>query len=101
MKKTTVLLTALYATTGSSHAQDKLPIVYSNDYNISFYGLEKTTPFDTAKYGKVASALKKRFGKDFYTPTKAITDTELLTVHDAAYLKSLKDRFIEARIAEN
>lgn len=83
------------------HAQDKLPIIYSNDYNISFYGLEKTTPFDTAKYGKVANVLKKRFGKDFYIPTSAITDAELLTVHDEAYLKSLKDRFVVARIAEN
>jgi len=101
MKKLTFIFVALCIVACAIRAQDKLPIVYSNDYNISFYGLEKTTPFDTAKYGKVAAALKKRFGKDFYTPTRAITDAELLTVHDAAYLKTLRDRFIVARIAEN
>lgn len=83
------------------HGSDKLPIVYSDDYNISFYGLENTTPFDTAKYGKVAVALKKRFGKNFYEPRHVISDEALLTVHDKKYLDSLKDRFVVARIAEN
>lgn len=100
----TVLLSIMLATAvlGTSlTGSDTLPIVYSDDYNISFFGLEKTTPFDTAKYGKIDSVLKKRFGKKFYKPSKAISEEELLTVHDKSYLEALRNRFIVARIAEN
>lgn len=38
---------------------DKLPIVYSSAYNISFYGLEKVHPFDAGKWGKVFDGLKR------------------------------------------
>ena len=36
------------------------PVVYSALYNISFFGLEKLHPFDSAKFAKVAAALKKQ-----------------------------------------
>lgn len=85
----------------SSAPTNMLPIVYSPDYNIYFYGLEKFSPFDTTKYGKVADALKQKFGKEFYTPEGPISDTALATVHDQAYLDSLKSRFVVARIAED
>jgi hypothetical protein len=32
--------------------QKKLPICYSNDYNITACGLEKCHPFDSCKYGR-------------------------------------------------
>ncbi|KAJ7390876.1 Histone deacetylase 11 [Desmophyllum pertusum] len=34
------------------------PIVYSEDYNIGFMGLEKLHPFDSGKWGKVFQYLK-------------------------------------------
>ncbi|EFJ48813.1 hypothetical protein VOLCADRAFT_59975 [Volvox carteri f. nagariensis] len=38
----------------------QLPVVYHPSYNISFFGVEKLHPFDSCKYGKVMSALKKQ-----------------------------------------
>ncbi|GLI64246.1 hypothetical protein VaNZ11_007445, partial [Volvox africanus] len=38
----------------------QLPVVYHRSYNISFFGIEKLHPFDSCKYGKVVSALKKQ-----------------------------------------
>ncbi|GIL45353.1 hypothetical protein Vafri_2603 [Volvox africanus] len=38
----------------------QLPVVYHPSYNISFFGIEKLHPFDSCKYGKVVSALKKQ-----------------------------------------
>lgn len=32
--------------------ENKLPIVYSDDYNITACGLEKLHPFDSCKYRK-------------------------------------------------
>ena len=34
------------------------PIVYSDDYNIGFLGLERLHPFDSGKWGKVFHYLK-------------------------------------------
>ena len=34
------------------------PIVYSDDYNIGFLGLERLHPFDSGKWGKVFQYLK-------------------------------------------
>ena len=36
------------------------PIVYSDDYNIGFMGLERLHPFDSGKWGKVFQYLKGR-----------------------------------------
>ena len=32
--------------------QHKIPIIYSEDYNITACGLEKCHPFDSCKYGR-------------------------------------------------
>ena len=34
-------------------AQNQCPIVYSKEYNISFFGVEKVHPFDSKKWGRV------------------------------------------------
>ena len=39
-------------------ARKKWPIVYSNEYNISFAGLERMHPFDSGKWGKIFEKLK-------------------------------------------
>ncbi|XP_065311592.1 histone deacetylase 11 isoform X2 [Dermacentor albipictus] len=71
---------------------DQLPIVYSDAYNISFYGLEKVHPFDAGKWGKVFTALRRAgllTDGNFYQPHEA-TDEELLVVHTPSYISKLK-----------
>jgi histone deacetylase 11 len=82
--------------------EEKLPIVYSDKYNISFNGLEKLHPFDSKKYGRVFEMLSERIG---FTRTNvhepiAITDEELIEIHQPEYLASLKNSSTVAEIAE-
>jgi histone deacetylase 11 len=82
--------------------EEKLPIVYSDKYNISFNGLEKLHPFDSKKYGRVFEMLSERIGlssANTYQPEK-ITDEELIEIHQPQYLASLKDSSTVADIAE-
>ncbi|MCL4119508.1 UNVERIFIED_CONTAM: hypothetical protein GTU68_014412 [Idotea baltica] len=81
---------------------EKLPIVYSNDYNIGFYGIQKLHPFDTGKYAKVAKHLNKSLGiskEQFHVPY-VITDAELLKVHSQTYLESLNNKDNIAAVTE-
>lgn len=51
--------------------KESLPLVYSSNYNIDFWGLEKLHPFDSKKYLHVYEELNKKFGwteKDFIAP---------------------------------
>ena len=41
------------------------PIVYSEDYNIKFGGLEKMHPFDSGKWGRIIEFLKGNESKSF------------------------------------
>ena len=80
----------------------KVPIVFHANYDISLCGLEKLHPFDTKKYGKIAQYLRAAFNlslKNFYQPTK-ISDSDLNLVHTAAYLESLQDSAVVAKISE-
>jgi histone deacetylase 11 len=79
-----------------------VPLVFSKEYDISFFGIEKIHPFDTKKYGKIARHLADAFGllpRDFQCPQKA-TDAELLSIHTPGYLASLKKSSVVASIAE-
>jgi len=81
---------------------DKLPIVYSDNYNITLLGIQNLHPFDSEKYGKIAKFLIENLKikkEQFYAPEK-ITDKELLRVHTQGYLDSLKNSMVVARIAE-
>lgn len=81
---------------------NKLPIIYSDKYNIRFFGLEKRHPFDAAKYGKVYRYLTEELSIDeerFYRPLP-VTQKELLSVHTLEYLQSLKSARAIAQIAE-
>lgn len=82
--------------------KEKLPIVYSEEYNISFIGLENLHPFDSKKYGRVFEMLSERIGltiNGVHHPEE-ITDEELLEVHQPGYLESLKSSSTVAQIAE-
>jgi histone deacetylase 11 len=41
--------------------QNQCPIVYTNEYNISFFGIEKLHPFDSQKWGRVFQFLVGKF----------------------------------------
>lgn len=81
---------------------DQLPIVYSDAYNISFYGLEKVHPFDAGKWGKVFTALRRAgllTDGNFYEPHEA-TEEELLVVHTPSYINKLRWSAYVATVTE-
>ena len=82
----------------------RLPLVYSDSYNIGFWGVEKLHPFDSKKYAKVHAALThKATGiareAEFHAPIEA-PPRLLRLVHPAAYLSSLKSSLNVAKILE-
>lgn len=81
---------------------DRLPIVYSDNYDITLFGLQRLHAFDSEKYGKIAHYLNTRAEiskEDFYAPQK-ISNEDLLLVHSQVYLDSLRDSTVIAQIAE-
>lgn len=83
-------------------SEKKLPIVYTDQYNISFMGLENLHPFDSKKYGRVFGMLSERLAFDrcdIYQPEE-IAEEELLEIHFPDYLESLKNSSTVAQIAE-
>jgi histone deacetylase 11 len=69
----------------------KLPLVYHENYNISFFGLENFHAFDTQKYGKIYNYLITKAGisKNQFCRPEEITDEELRKVHSHSYLATL------------
>lgn len=83
-------------------SQDKWPIVYSSDYNISFGGLEGLHPFDTKKYGRVFNQLEAKGllkSDNYYTPLKP-DEAVFLRHHSQKYLDSLENSKAIARYTE-
>jgi len=97
------VLMVVFSSLSFGQQEKKIPLFYSPQYNISFWGLERIHPFDAAKYGKVVTALKKYFGLEdanFFAPKKMVTDEDLELVHTKNYLDSLKDTLNVLDIAE-
>ncbi|MFN8371837.1 MAG: histone deacetylase [Anaerolineae bacterium] len=69
-------------------------IIYSPDYDIHFWGIEKLHPFDTRKYSHAYDlayiTLGNQLQKATLTPTHPVSDDDLCLVHTRAYLESLK-----------
>lgn len=69
-------------------------IVYSPQYNISFFGIERLHPFDSRKYGRAWRELKRRFGSRLsamrLSPPRAAAEDDLLRVHSPQYLEQLR-----------
>src|SRR5262245_52905671 len=79
-----------------------VPLVYSPSYNITACGLERLHPFDSQKYRRIHDWLIRqglRRPGDFIAPRPS-TRADLLRVHTPAYLRSLRDRRVLARILE-
>ncbi len=79
-------------------------IVYSPDYDIHFYGIEKLHPFDTRKYSHAYDLAHKTLGDRLtqatITPMQPVSDDDLCLVHTHAYLESLKSTSVLVRALE-
>lgn len=67
----------------------KIPVVYSERYNFSFWGLEKLHPFDSCKFRTVLNKLVSEGWFDAGScvePVEAAEDV-LLDVHSKGYLR--------------
>ncbi len=79
-----------------------IPLVYHPKYNITAFGLERLHPFDSRKYRRIhdeliARGMRRR--RDFVRPRTA-SRRDLLTLHTPAYLHSLRNSLVLARILE-
>ena len=86
-------------------AQDfagKVPLVYNENYNIEFFGLEKLHPFDSVKYREILDILlnKKAVDRSKLIDAAPPDDALLHLAHSDDYLKSLQSSWTLARIAE-
>ncbi len=82
---------------------EDLHMVYNPGCNVSFFGLEKKHPFDSTKYEKIYTFLKKNYPElKFHKPVRPVTNGALSTVHTADYIHSLClsgfDKFRKAKI---
>ncbi len=80
----------------------KLPIVYTEDYDVGISHGEHAHPVDTKRYGKTFLYLQQELQisrHDIYEAYYA-SDEELLRVHTRSYLDLLKNSETIARIAE-
>ncbi|KAL4706700.1 hypothetical protein ACJJTC_014455 [Scirpophaga incertulas] len=81
---------------------DQWPLVYDENYNVSFLGLEKFHVFDAKKWRNIIQILKNA---DLITDNLLVKPLEaqksdLLTVHTKQYIRSLKWSMKVATIAE-
>ncbi|XP_057425588.1 histone deacetylase 2 [Lotus japonicus] len=80
----------------------KVPLIYSESYDISFLGIEKLHPFDSSKWGRICGFLVSFDVLDkkcIVEPLEASKD-DLLVVHSESYLNSLKESSNVATIIE-
>jgi histone deacetylase 11 len=96
------LLPEAGASDSAQHAPGMVPLIYSSHYNISAFGLEHLHPFDGRKFAKIEKHLVRagvRTPSDFLRPIE-LSREQLLNVHTAEYLKTLKDSTVLASIFE-
>lgn len=72
-------------------AADKLPVVYSPAYNLSFWGLEKLHPFDSQKFRRVVALLEDGgvLSERQLVPATEASHEILREVHTERYLRKL------------
>ncbi|MEM7375618.1 MAG: histone deacetylase [Bacteroidota bacterium] len=84
------------------NSTDKIPIIYTDSYNIGLLGIENLHPFDTKKYRKVYKHLHTQLGiqkSQLHTP-ELVRDEQLELVHSRTYLDSLRQSEVIASVAE-
>jgi histone deacetylase 11 len=81
-----------------------MKITYSPNYNITFFGIERTHPFDSRKYGRAWTELEQDFSaaltKYHVKVERPISEKELLLAHSPTYLASLRSSGTIARALE-
>ncbi|KAK4745547.1 hypothetical protein SAY87_011859 [Trapa incisa] len=88
LRRTRILSSKLYFDVPSN----KVPLIYSSTYDITFLGIEKMHPFDSSKWGRICQflisegVLEKR---QIVEPLEASSD-DLCVVHSESYLNGLK-----------
>ncbi len=69
-------------------------IVYSPNYNVRLWGLERLHPFDARKYQKVWELLEEEFGAQLATldaaPTEPVSFEDLAIVHSPEHLARVR-----------
>jgi len=90
---------------GSKDAPPVQPaLIYSPEYDLHCYGLERMHPFDGRKYSRAVGLLKERFGPRLAgwlrEPQAPASLDELLRVHTADYLERLGSPLYLARVLE-
>lgn len=82
----------------------RIPIVYHENYNIYFYGIENILHyFDSKKYGRIFAKLKSLFGIDehhIFSPATEVSEEFLRLVHTKSYLDSLHSSSTIASVVE-
>lgn len=79
------------------------PLVYSDVYNVTFYGVEKLHPFDSCKYRRVLGDLVRRglVSRDrLLKPAVELPRDMLEDVHSRSYLDSLSNSAQVALVVE-
>jgi len=81
-----------------------MKLVYSPQYNIRFFGLERFHPFDSAKYGRawreIGRALPHLRDNAWVRVPRPASLAELASVHDKDYLNRLADPRVLAQALE-
>jgi len=79
-------------------------VIYSPEYDLHLFGLERLHPFDGRKYSKSWRAVEQQVGERLrqrtVRPDRPITNAELLTVHTQTYLDKLKRASYVAQVLE-
>ena len=77
-------------------------LVHRPDYDLSLYGLERLHPFDGHKFSRAWALVERRLGGGAFAlrPDGPVTVEDLLRVHTADYLQSLRSPAIVARALE-
>ena len=79
-------------------------VVYDRRFNLGFLGAQRLHPFDLRKYARAWKILKMELGPkldQLHLPVPApVTDEQLLLVHSAEYLKSLRQSAVVAQAIE-
>ncbi|MBA3699031.1 MAG: histone deacetylase [Planctomycetes bacterium] len=81
-----------------------LRLIMSPHYDIRLWGIERLHPFDSCKYGRAWDGLRARFGAALdglrQDPIAPVSDADLLRVHTADHLESLKRSAVLATALE-
>ncbi|GJP39895.1 hypothetical protein CLOM_g24222 [Closterium sp. NIES-68] len=78
------------------------PLVYSEEYNVRLFGVEKLHPFDSVKWSRIVHFLihDGHIQPHQVVEPRAATNDDLLLVHSQEYLNSLRSSFNLAIIGE-